>query len=82
MNSVEHILEKKFSLHTLDEKINIKTLGRPMPDLKLTQVIKKKHANLLVHLQMTLIQNIIIGYVVVIKEMQFFVFRVYYLVEN
>jgi hypothetical protein len=42
MNSVEYLLEKKFSLHTLDEKNNIKTLGRPMPDLKLTQVIKKK----------------------------------------
>jgi len=42
MNSVEYLLEKKFSLHTLDEKNYIKTLGRPMPDLKLTQVIKKK----------------------------------------
>jgi len=31
---------------------------------------------------MTLTQNIIIGYVVVIKEMQFFVFRAYYLAEN
>ena len=42
MNSVDYLLEKKFSLHTIDEKIKIKTLGRPMPDLKLIQVIKKK----------------------------------------
>lgn len=42
MNSVDYLLEKKFSLHTFDEKIKIKTLGRPMPDLKLIQVIKKK----------------------------------------
>lgn len=33
---------KKFSIHKIDEKIKIKTLGRPMPDLKLIQVIKKK----------------------------------------
>ncbi|KAF0717502.1 zinc finger MYM-type protein 1-like [Aphis craccivora] len=37
MNSVEHLLEKRFSLHTLDEQINIKTLIRPMPDLKKTR---------------------------------------------
>lgn len=42
MNSVDYLLEKKFSLHTTDEKIKIITLGRPMPDLKLIQVIKKK----------------------------------------
>lgn len=42
MNSVEYVLKKKFSLYTLDEKMNIKTLGKPMPDLKLTQVIEKK----------------------------------------
>lgn len=41
MNSVEYLLEKKFSLHTPDEKIYIKMLRRPMPDLNLTQVVKK-----------------------------------------
>jgi hypothetical protein len=42
MNSVDYLLEKKFSLHTIDEKIKIKTLGRPITDFKLIQVIKKK----------------------------------------
>jgi hypothetical protein len=42
MNSVDYILEKKYSFNNIDEKIKIKTLGRPMPDLKLIQVIKKK----------------------------------------
>lgn len=33
----------KYFLHTLDENIKIKALGRPMLDLKLTRVIKKKN---------------------------------------
>lgn len=34
INSIEYILEKKFSLHI---KIEMKTLAMPMPDLKLTR---------------------------------------------
>lgn len=43
MNQVDPIFwKKKFLLDALDEKIKIKILRRLMPDLQLTQVIKKK----------------------------------------
>lgn len=60
INSFEYFLEKKFSLHTCDKKIKMKTLGRPMSDLKLIQVIKKNFVVLYVRLQMTFTQNIIV----------------------
>jgi len=37
MNSVDSL----FSLKTLEEKIQIKALGRPMPDLNIVQTAKK-----------------------------------------
>jgi hypothetical protein len=42
MNSVDsQIKRKSFSPITLDEKIQIKTLGRPMPDLNIVQTARK-----------------------------------------
>lgn len=37
MNSVAAILNKKFSSLPLEEKVKIKELGRPTPELRLTQ---------------------------------------------
>ena len=41
MNSVLNILNNKFSRFSLEEKLNIKELGRPMPNIKLTQTSYK-----------------------------------------
>ena len=35
MNSVQCLLSRPFSLRSLEEKLEIKRLGRPKPDLKL-----------------------------------------------
>jgi len=40
MNSVENLLKKQFSPYTLEEKIQIRKLDRPMPNLNLTQITK------------------------------------------
>jgi len=42
MNSVENLLKINFSFQTLEEKIQIKKLGRPMSNLNLTQITKQK----------------------------------------
>ena len=42
INSIENRLKQKFSLYTNEEKIIIKTLGRPVPDLNLIKVIKQQ----------------------------------------
>lgn len=40
MNKISHLLVKSFSTHSLEEKIEIKELGRPLPDLELTKTQK------------------------------------------
>jgi hypothetical protein len=40
MNSVDSV-KKSFSLTALKEKIQIKALGRPMPDLNIVQTAKR-----------------------------------------
>ena len=37
MNSVDHLLQKKFSAHSQQEKLEIKRLGRETPDLQIRQ---------------------------------------------
>ena len=37
MNSVDHLLQKKFSAHSHQEKLEIKRLGRETPDLQIAQ---------------------------------------------
>lgn len=78
-----NLVEKIVSIHSVDEKIKIKNIRKAYAQFEFNIINKniKKHANLHVHCQMTHnIQNIIIGFVVVIKEIHFLVFRVYYLV--
>jgi hypothetical protein len=41
MNSVDSLLKTSFSLTPLEEKIQIKALGRPMPDLNIVQTAEK-----------------------------------------
>jgi hypothetical protein len=41
MNFLDSLLKKYFSLTTLEEKIQIKALGRPMPDLNIVHRAKK-----------------------------------------
>ena len=43
MNSVDHLLQKKFSAHTHQEKIEIKRLGRDTPELQIKQQSGGKH---------------------------------------
>ncbi|KAK4882666.1 hypothetical protein RN001_005985 [Aquatica leii] len=43
MNSVNCLLNKSFSCHTLEEKLKIKELGRQTPDLVINQTIKSKN---------------------------------------
>lgn len=45
MNSVDILLEKPFSLRPLQEKLEIKKLGRPTPELNLIQTINIKSGN-------------------------------------
>jgi hypothetical protein len=40
MNSVDSLLNQPFSSRSLEEKIEIKTLGRPMPNLNIVQTAK------------------------------------------
>ncbi|CAH1979971.1 unnamed protein product, partial [Acanthoscelides obtectus] len=42
MNSVSNILKNDFTRLSLQNKLEIKQLGRPLPDLKLTQVSERK----------------------------------------
>lgn len=43
INSVESLLAVPFSNRAMEEKLEIKRLGRPMPDLNLVQTIKSKN---------------------------------------
>ncbi|XP_069683566.1 zinc finger MYM-type protein 1-like [Periplaneta americana] len=43
MNSVSNLLLKPFSLHSMEEKLEIKALGRPVPELNIEQTIKSKN---------------------------------------
>jgi hypothetical protein len=40
MNSVDSLLNQPFSSRPLEEKVEIKTLGRPMPNLNIVQTAK------------------------------------------
>jgi hypothetical protein len=74
-------LKKKFSLYTNEEKIKIKTLGRPVPDLNLIKVTKLKSRQYTRHFTNDYYSkyNWLVD---VMLEMLFFVSRVFYLVEN
>ena len=41
MNSVDSLLKQPFSVRTIEQKIEIKRLGRPTPDLNITQSVKR-----------------------------------------
>jgi len=41
MNSVDSLLKQPFSVRTIEQKIEIKRLGRPTPDLNITQAAKR-----------------------------------------
>lgn len=79
MNTVHNILNTNFSNLPLEDKLKIKELGRPLPNLKLTQISERKAENrsFTRHFQETFIQEII-GFVVVTFRIYCTVSRVYY----
>mgnify|MGYP003623968173 CR=1 FL=1 len=81
MNSIQLLLSRPFSSLQLEEKCEVKRLGRPTPRLELTQEVKLK-VGLLIEILTTMCTTNMIGCVAVERKTYCFVFRAFCLVAK